>query len=626
MLCAIYGRKSTDDSDRNDEARSTTRQIERATAYAQAKGWTVDPRYIFVDDAVSGAEWKHRSGFNALLAALEPRPAFGVLVVSELSRIGRDTVRVPYAVQQIEEAGVEIHGYLSGQRISVEDEMGEMQTMLHSLAASYERRRARQRTYDALRRRAEAGAVAGNRVFGYVNHRNGDGYVHRVIHEPEAATVRRIFTMYSEGSGITRITKALNADQVPPPRDRTGSWPPSAIREMLHRTLYAGTLTWNRKQIVMRRGTKTVRDRPKTEWLERAVPDLAIIDRDLWDRVQSRLKATSAKYLRITGGRLLGSPSGHDGESPYLLSGGLATCGLCGANMVAVSRPGKKKRTMYYSCGRYHKRGKHACRNGVQIRLDVLDTAVVDILVKALEPDVIDEAVRSAVKELQADAEALKGHRQAVTAELATIATRERRLLDLLVDGDTDASAGALRGRLREELARRDALTAELARHDATPGPDADAVARDVQERAKDLRGLLTRHVAQARQVVKMLLEGRLVCQPFEENGEIGYSFTATGTYRRLGVPISEALTPFNAGRDAPRSRAEMLLDAPGVPPQRPCKPVVATTGAWLTSARPGRRRCVHPRRAGSSWPTRSPRPCCRTRSDRTRRAPLSSR
>ena len=70
---------------------------------------------------------------------------------------------------------------------------------------------------------------------------------------------------------------------------------------MLHRTLYAGTLTWNRKQIMMRRGTKTLRDRPKTEWLERAVPELAIIDRDLWDRVQSRLKATSAKYLRITG-------------------------------------------------------------------------------------------------------------------------------------------------------------------------------------------------------------------------------------------------------------------------------------------------------------------------------------
>lgn len=91
-------------------------------------------------------------------------------------------------------------------------------TVVHSLAASFERRRARQRTYDALRRRAEAGAVTGGRVFGYLNHRNGDGYVHRVILEPEAEEVRRIFTMYAEGAGLTRIAKRLNAERVPSPR------------------------------------------------------------------------------------------------------------------------------------------------------------------------------------------------------------------------------------------------------------------------------------------------------------------------------------------------------------------------------------------------------------------------
>ena len=58
MIAAIYARKSTDDSDRNLEARSTRRQIESATAYAERKGWTVDPRYIFVDENTSGAEWE----------------------------------------------------------------------------------------------------------------------------------------------------------------------------------------------------------------------------------------------------------------------------------------------------------------------------------------------------------------------------------------------------------------------------------------------------------------------------------------------------------------------------------------------------------------------------------------
>ena len=59
---AVYARKSTDDSDKHAEARSTTRQIERATAYAQARGWTVDPAHIFTDENTSGAEWKQRPG------------------------------------------------------------------------------------------------------------------------------------------------------------------------------------------------------------------------------------------------------------------------------------------------------------------------------------------------------------------------------------------------------------------------------------------------------------------------------------------------------------------------------------------------------------------------------------
>src|SRR5499426_840786 len=269
MIASLYCRKSTDDSDRNAEARSTRRQIEGATAYARAKGWTVDPRYVFVDENTSGAEWKQRPGFNALLAALDPRPPFGVVIVSELSRIGRDTVRTPAAVMRIEEAGVEIRSYLSDAPISLADESSEIHTIFNSLASSFERRRARQRTYDALRRRAEAGAVTGGRVFGYRNERYGTGYVRRVIDDAEAAIVRRIFTLYAEGDGLTRIAKRLNADSVPPPSHGTGSWAPTAIREIIRRPLYAGRVVWNRSQKITRRGTKAQRWRPASEWMHR---------------------------------------------------------------------------------------------------------------------------------------------------------------------------------------------------------------------------------------------------------------------------------------------------------------------------------------------------------------------
>jgi site-specific DNA recombinase len=539
MIAAIYARKSTDDSDRTDEARSTTRQVESAREYATAHGWTVDPRYVYVDDAVSGAEWTRRPGFNALLAALEPRPPFGVLIVSELSRIGRASARTLYAVTQIEEAGVAIHGYLKGRVVTLEDEAGEVETMVDSLVASLERRRARQRTYDALRRRAEAGAVTGGRVFGYQNVRNGDGYVSRVIDEPEAATVRRIFTLYADGAGLTGIAKTLNAEHVPSPRGWTGTWAPTAVREMLRRPLYAGVLVWNKSQKITRRGTKGQRKRPASEWLSHPVPALAIVDADLWARVQTRLAERSATFLRRMDGRLIGRPSGADVTSPYLLSG-IAACGLCGGSLVAMTRAHGRQRMPFYGCLRFHKRGVHACRNGLQIRQAALDQAVRDVLATALDADVIAEAVTMAVAELRAGQADVATRRTAITGDLAAIATRERRLLDALVEGD--GTAEAIRGRLRAELARRDALTAELTRLETAAPLDADQLVRDVLTRAADLRGLLARHVTQARQVVRLLLEGRLVCQPFEDASGRGYTFTATGTYRRLGVPGPEAV------------------------------------------------------------------------------------
>jgi len=139
------------------------------------------------------------------------------------------------------------------------------------------------------------------------------------------------------------------------------------------------------------------------------------------------------------------------------------------------------------------------------------------------------------VAELRAGQADATIRRAAITGELATIAARERRLLDALADGD--GTAAAIRTRLRDELGRRDSLTAELAHLETAAPVDVEALVRAATERAADLRGLLARNVAQARQVVRQLLEGRLVCQPFEDAEHRGYSFAATGTYRRLGVP-----------------------------------------------------------------------------------------
>jgi DNA invertase Pin-like site-specific DNA recombinase len=108
IAAAVYARKSNDQN-LPDVEKSVTRQVERATAYAARKGWTVDPEQVYVDDGVSGAEFGvKRSGFLALMNALKPRPPFQVLIVMDQSRLGRSLDEVPFALKRITDAGVRI--------------------------------------------------------------------------------------------------------------------------------------------------------------------------------------------------------------------------------------------------------------------------------------------------------------------------------------------------------------------------------------------------------------------------------------------------------------------------------------------------------------------------------------
>ena len=92
MIAAIYARKSTVEGNGvGEEAKSVTRQIENAKAYAERKGWVVAEEHIYSDDGISGAEFNaQRPGLARLLNALQPRPSFGVVVMSEESRLGRE--------------------------------------------------------------------------------------------------------------------------------------------------------------------------------------------------------------------------------------------------------------------------------------------------------------------------------------------------------------------------------------------------------------------------------------------------------------------------------------------------------------------------------------------------------
>src|SRR5438105_2212938 len=146
VKAAIYARKSTEQNGMADEQKSVARQIDHARAYAATNGWQVDDAHVYVDDGISGAEFANRPGFVRLMlaVAIKPRAPFGVLVVSELSRLGREQLETGYALKQLSQAGVKVFSYFENKEVALDTPTDKFLLSAMNFAAEVEREKARQ--------------------------------------------------------------------------------------------------------------------------------------------------------------------------------------------------------------------------------------------------------------------------------------------------------------------------------------------------------------------------------------------------------------------------------------------------------------------------------------------------
>ena len=106
---------------------------------------------------MSGAEFDRQPGFVRLMTAVGKRNApFDVLIVADVDRLGRDSVATPYAIAQLLDAGVRIYSYADDREVSLSSSTDTFMLQVQAFVASMEREKARQRTYAAMRRKAEA--------------------------------------------------------------------------------------------------------------------------------------------------------------------------------------------------------------------------------------------------------------------------------------------------------------------------------------------------------------------------------------------------------------------------------------------------------------------------------------
>lgn len=562
MRTAIYARKSTDDNDKILDNKSITRQVDRSIAYAESKGWTVDEENVFLDDGISGAEFKNRPG---LLRMLNHLSEFDVIIMSELSRIGREMSQTSTVLAQIHAASVHIYFYLTNEELKFEKAIDKFMVSATAFAAELEREKASQRSRDALLRKAEKGYNAGGRAYGYDNipvyatSFNGQqvkSHTDYRINNEEAKVIEAIFRMYADGYGLGTITKTLNQDPnyhdnnvkyfggcLPPaPWKGTGSWAPSSVREILHRERYTGKVPYGEYRKTLRGGTRVREKQENFLMIDR--PELRIIPETLWVAVKARLKIARETHAHIAG------VSHRQVESKYLLSG-LMKCECCGASMIATSMmsgsPGRRRRIMRYACSFNNNRGQTVCGNTVRPRMDEIDNEVLSTIEETvLTPEAIRFTLEKVVEKIAAQAKAEPDLVRVRQAKIEQLRKEMDRFVSLIAVGKTPQ-------RVLEEISWREAqikqLEDEIAQHEASAGRghmDTRHIRDAFGERIAHFRELMRRRSLEARQGLHTLLKGPIRFIPQD------------GGYELRGETKLGALLPTSVDMASPR-RFELL-------------------------------------------------------------------
>jgi site-specific DNA recombinase len=354
---AAYARYSSD----QQSSASLEDQLRNCRAFCERQGWPAP--VVYSDAAISGAR-NDRPGYQRLLAESS---RFDVILVDDLTRLSRDSIETAQALRGLQFRGVRVIGVSDGVDTSAKGH--KVSAGLRGLMGELYLDDLREKTHRGLAGRALSGASAGGLPFGYRVTSTGQ----RAIDEAQAAVVRRIFAEYLQGRSARLIAAGLNADGIP--SSRGGTWAQSAIFGdrargigILANPIYAGQMIWNRSRFVKHpeTGRRIRRERPRSEWVTSAHPELAIVDAATWAAVQRRQRGQAQDQ------------QGKAGRPVKHLLSGLLRCGECGGPLVVVD-------AYRYGCSAAKDRG--TCSSALRVsRKDAEHALLADARAQLLDP------------------------------------------------------------------------------------------------------------------------------------------------------------------------------------------------------------------------------------------------
>ncbi len=448
---AIYARYSTE----LQSVTSITDQIRLCRKIVEDNGWYVAE--IFTDDAISGGTHL-RPGFQKLQQAAQ-NGDFDIIVSEALDRLSRDQEHSAGLYKQMCFLDIDIVTKLEGK-------INEMHIGLGGTMNALFLKNLGQKTHRGLEGRVEAGKSGGGRSYGYTVDRQplADGTFttgELTICPEEAAVVRRIFADYDKGLSTRAIAMALNAEGIPAPRSGKGSgtWSFSTISGnwkrgtgILNNELYNGERVWNRQRYIKdpNTGKRQARLNPESEWVRNEVPDLRLIEADMWQRVKRRqgvIRATLSDAQRTNPS----NPLARAKRTKHLFSG-LLKCGCCGGSYTLMNKT-------KYGCA--SARNKGTCDNRKLIKRESVEERILSGLKsKLMHPEMLKEFVAEYHREWNRLNSESSSARTSIERELKQLGGQIDKIVEAITAGMFHAS---MKTKMDDLEARKAELTAKLA-------------------------------------------------------------------------------------------------------------------------------------------------------------------
>jgi hypothetical protein len=376
---------------------------------------------------------------------------FDVVLAEALDRFSRDQEDTAGLFERLTFAGVNIvtlaEGDITHLHVGLKGTMNAL--FLKDLA---------DKTRRGLRGRVELGKSGGGLCYGYRVRRathNGMATGEREVVSAEAEVVLRIFRDYSAGRSPKAIARQLNAEGCP--GQGGAPWNPSTIHGnpargtgILNNELYIGRLVWNRLRYIKDpdTGRRVSRPNPPSDWVTTDVPQLRIVDDELW----SQVKARQVEMRRVTSN---GDPTRfNQARRPKYLFSGLTKCAQCGGGYVMYWRD-------RLAC--FGARSRGTCTNRLTIsRQEVEERVLVALREKLMRKDLFEDFCREYVRELNRLRMEHRAGLSSARSELASADREIHKLVQAIKDGVSALS-------IKDELLSLEARKAELQSRLDTP-------------------------------------------------------------------------------------------------------------------------------------------------------------